>query len=64
MSETLAKEFLDGKIWVEVEFADMPQFKGTVNSAEENVLLPIVDNSIDRDEYTLIEWLKKQPPPS
>ncbi|MBM3897589.1 MAG: hypothetical protein FJ358_03580 [Thaumarchaeota archaeon] len=62
MSETLAKEFTDGKIWVEVEYADMPQFKGTVNTSEENVIVPVVDNSIDREERELIEWLKKLPP--
>lgn len=61
MSEALAKEFLDGRIWVEVEYADMPQFKGTVNTAEENVTVPVVDNSIDREEFALVDWLKKLP---
>ena len=62
MSETLAKEFTEGRVWLEVEYADMPQFKGTVNTTEENIIVPVVDNSIDRDEYELIAWLKKLPP--
>ena len=62
MSETLAKEFADGRIWVEVEYADMPQFKSTVNTSEENVIVPVVDNSMDREERELIEWLKKLTP--
>ncbi|MCS4538811.1 MAG: hypothetical protein HYY67_08145 [Thaumarchaeota archaeon] len=62
MSETLAKEFADGRIWVEVEYADMPQFKSTVNTSEENVMVPVVDNSMDKEERELIEWLKKLTP--
>ena len=62
MSETLAKEFAEGKIWVEVEYADMPQFRGTVNTSEENVIVPVVDNSMDKEERELIEWLKKLAP--
>ena len=62
MSETLAKEFADGRIWVEVEYADMPQFRSTVNTSEENVIVPVVDNSMDREERELIEWLKKLTP--
>ena len=62
MSETLAKEFADGRIWVEVEYADMPQFKITVTSSEENVVVPVIDNSIDKEERELVEWLKKIPP--
>jgi len=56
MSETLAKEFADGRIWVEVEYADMPQFRSTVNTSEENVMVPVVDNSMDKEERELIEW--------
>jgi len=62
MSETLAKEFADGRIWVEVEYADMAQFRGTVNTSEENVMVPVVDNSMDKEERELIEWLKKLTP--
>jgi len=62
MSETLAKEFADGRIWVEVEYADMPQFRSTVNTSEENVMVPVVDNSMDKEERELIEWLKKLTP--
>lgn len=59
MSETLAKEFTEGKVWVEVEYADMALFKGIVNTTEENVMVPVVDNSIDKDETELVDWLKK-----
>jgi len=62
MSETFAKEFADGKIWVEVEYADMSQFKITVNTSEENVIVPVIDNSIDKEERELVDWLKKIPP--
>ena len=62
MSETLAKEFADGRIWVEVEYADLSQFKSIVNTSEENVMVPVVDNSIDKEERELIEWLKKLTP--
>jgi hypothetical protein len=46
-SETLAKEFLGGKIFVSIDYAPMPVYKPTVNSAEEKVLLPVIDDSSD-----------------
>ena len=58
LSETSVKEFLAGKIWVEVEFAEMVEFSPTINSEGENVAVPIVDASNDENEADLVDWIK------
>jgi hypothetical protein len=58
-SETLAKEFLDGKIFVSIDYAPMPVYKVTINSAEEKVLLPVIDDSVDPNSKELVAWIKK-----
>jgi len=62
ISETFVKEFLDGRVWVQVEYAYMPQFTPTINSEGENVVVPVLDFSGDDEEAVLVGWLKSQKP--
>ncbi len=64
ISDTFVKEFLDGRVWVQVEYANMPKFTPTIHSEGENVIVPMLDFSGDEDEAVLIGWLKSQAQPS
>ncbi len=60
ISDTFVKEFLDGRVWVQIEYAKMPQFASTIHSEGENVVVPVLDFSGDGDEAVLVGWLKSQ----
>ena len=36
----------------------MTNFTTTINSQQENIVVPVVDNSNDNNEKELINWLK------
>jgi len=63
ISDTFVKEFLDGRVWVQVEYASLPNFTPTIHSEGENVIVPVLDFSGDEDEAVLIGWLKGQKQP-
>lgn len=63
MSETFAKEFLDGKLHVSVDYAVMPQYKATVNAAEEKVIIPILDDSPSPLAKQVVAWIRSQGEP-
>ena len=51
--------FIDkGILWVDIEYADMPNFTPTITSPQENIVVPVIDNSIDSNEKALIAWIK------
>ena len=36
----------------------MPRFTSTITSPQENIVVPVIDNSNDSNERTLIAWIK------
>ena len=36
----------------------MPNFTPTITSPQENIVVPVIDNSIDSNEKALIAWIK------
>ena len=58
LSDNFAEQFFEGVLWIEVEFAEMTNFTTTINSQQENIVVPVVDNSNDNNEKALINWLK------
>ena len=36
----------------------MPTFTSTINSPQENIVVPVINNSSDSNEKALITWIK------
>ena len=59
VDERLTEQFVDnGIIWVDIEYAEMPTFTSTINSPQENIVVPVINNSSDSNEKALITWIK------
>ena len=59
IDDKLSEQFIDkGILWVDIEYADMPNFTPTITSPLENIVVPVIDNSIDSNEKALIAWIK------
>ncbi len=60
ISDLLAKEYLEGKLHLSVLYAEMPTFKSTIHAAEENIAIPVLNESDNPEAKAIITWLKKQ----
>ncbi len=60
MTDLFTKDFMDGKLWIEVEFALMKEFNSTIKSIEDNVVIPVINCSNDLNDNSLVEWLLTQ----
>ncbi|MCL4437296.1 MAG: hypothetical protein M1503_04805 [Thaumarchaeota archaeon] len=60
ISELLSKEYLEGKLHLSVLYAEMPTFKTTIHAAEENITIPVLNESDNTEAKALVTWLKKQ----
>lgn len=63
LSENLVEQFLDGIVWVEIEYTEMPKLDPTspeIRLKLENTGIPVLDNSNDESETELITWLKNK----
>ena len=61
LSENLVEQFLDGIVWVEIEYAEMAKINPSAPEIRlklENTGIPVLDNSDDVNETELITWLK------
>ena len=58
-SDFAAREFVEnGRMHVAVDYAEMSQFKPSVNAAEEKVVVPVLDESTSPVSRRIVEWLK------
>ena len=58
LSDSFTEQFFDGILWIEIEYAEMPTFTSTINSPQENIVVPVINNSSDSNEKALITWIK------
>lgn len=66
LSENLVEQFIDGIVWVEIEYAEMPKIDPAapvIRLKLENTSIPVLDNSNDVNETELITWLKNKTAP-
>ena len=54
MTDLFTKDFMDGKLWIEVEFATMKEFKTSIKSIEANVVIPVINCSNDSNDTSLV----------
>jgi hypothetical protein len=58
-SDYAAREFAEnGRMHVSIDFAEMSQYKSSVNAAEEKVVVPVLDESPSEVSRRIVEWLK------
>jgi hypothetical protein len=62
LSELLSKEYIEGKLHVSIIYTEMPTFKSTIHAAEENISIPILNESDNTEAKAIITWLKTQKP--
>jgi hypothetical protein len=54
------KEFLEGKVyWVEVVYANMPEYKSTIRLGTLDI--PVIDVTPNPTLREIARWMKKQP---
>ena len=59
IDDQLSEQFIDkGILWVDIEYAEMPIFTSTITSPQENIVVPVIDNTSDSNEKALIAWIK------
>ena len=59
IDDQLSEQFIDkGILWVDIEYANMSSFTSTITSPQENIVVPVIDNSNDSNEKALIAWIK------
>jgi len=60
ISEFLAKEFVEGKLYVSLLYSEMANFKPSIHAEEEKIQIPILNESNNREAKAIADWLKKQ----
>lgn len=60
ISDLFAKEFLEGRLHVSILYAEMTAFKPSIHAAEENISIPILNDSSNREARAIVDWLKRQ----
>jgi hypothetical protein len=58
ISDLLAKEYLEGRLHVSILYSAMPVFKSSIHVAEENISLPVLNESNNAEAQTIVSWLK------
>lgn len=59
-SDIFAREFMEGKFHVSVEYSPMPEFRPRIQTSEERVIVPIIDDSNNELSLSLVGWIKER----
>ena len=59
-SDVFAKEFMEGRFHVSVEYAHLPEFTPRIQTSEERVIVAIIDDSNNELSLSLARWIKER----